>query len=326
MDAPFISVIITAYNRKEYLKEAVKSAINQSLDRSLYEIIVTKNFEDKEIDEFLDSNGVRKIYDQSKRIGEMLYNSIKASKGDVISLLDYDDLFYSNKLKKVYENFKQDTKLIYYHNGNRTINSEGKLIKHHLSTYYGFGLKKLKTLTTNSKKQKWMENPDFNNSSISVRKSVISPFLVEFETLEDECLFVLASCERGTMKIDFEPMTYYRVHSSSTNIDSNDVSFENSNIALWNKHMYFLNKLVECCNNNICNYILRCRIEETKMHQNLLNPSIGRRKRVSDTYSGVKYFPSMTTRSLRYLIFLHIISIIFPSLSLKIYKWIKSIY
>jgi len=34
---PYISVIITAYNRKGFLLEAFNSALNQTLDRSKYE-------------------------------------------------------------------------------------------------------------------------------------------------------------------------------------------------------------------------------------------------------------------------------------------------
>jgi glycosyltransferase involved in cell wall biosynthesis len=41
---PYISVIITAHNRKEFLKEAIQSALNQTLERSNYEILVIKNF------------------------------------------------------------------------------------------------------------------------------------------------------------------------------------------------------------------------------------------------------------------------------------------
>ena len=37
---PYISVIITAYNRKEFLLNAIKSALNQTLDKKYYEIIV----------------------------------------------------------------------------------------------------------------------------------------------------------------------------------------------------------------------------------------------------------------------------------------------
>jgi len=39
---PEISVVIIAYLRKEYVIQAVQSAINQKLDRERYEIIVIK--------------------------------------------------------------------------------------------------------------------------------------------------------------------------------------------------------------------------------------------------------------------------------------------
>ena len=55
MGRPFISVV-TAYSRREFLKYAVKSVINQTLDKSLYEIIVVKNFRDPEVDHTVESN------------------------------------------------------------------------------------------------------------------------------------------------------------------------------------------------------------------------------------------------------------------------------
>jgi len=44
MNTSLITVIITAYNRKEFLEDAIKSAINQTLPRKYYEIIVVKIF------------------------------------------------------------------------------------------------------------------------------------------------------------------------------------------------------------------------------------------------------------------------------------------
>ena len=69
---PYISVIITAYNRKEFLLNAIKSAINQTLDKKYYEIIVIKNFEDKNIDEFIDNHNIQKIFIDGT-MGEFIY-------------------------------------------------------------------------------------------------------------------------------------------------------------------------------------------------------------------------------------------------------------
>ena len=35
---PFLSVIVTAYNRKDFLRQALASAVNQTLDRKRYPI------------------------------------------------------------------------------------------------------------------------------------------------------------------------------------------------------------------------------------------------------------------------------------------------
>jgi cellulose synthase/poly-beta-1,6-N-acetylglucosamine synthase-like glycosyltransferase len=44
---PYISVIVTAYNRRKYLSFALRSLEAQTLPRDRFEVIVVKNFEDK---------------------------------------------------------------------------------------------------------------------------------------------------------------------------------------------------------------------------------------------------------------------------------------
>jgi len=46
-----ISVVVTAYNRRDFLLSALKSVNNQSFKD--YEIIVVKNFHDQAIDNFI---------------------------------------------------------------------------------------------------------------------------------------------------------------------------------------------------------------------------------------------------------------------------------
>ncbi|MGC9126572.1 MAG: glycosyltransferase, partial [Thermoplasmata archaeon] len=71
---PYISVIITAHNRKEFLKEAIQSALNQTLERSNYEILVIKNFKDEEIDRIIEQNGIRNIFTRDEStMGKILH-------------------------------------------------------------------------------------------------------------------------------------------------------------------------------------------------------------------------------------------------------------
>jgi glycosyltransferase involved in cell wall biosynthesis len=54
-----ISVIIIAYNRKRYIINAINSALNQTLSKDKYEIIVIKNFNDNVIDKFIGDNNIQ---------------------------------------------------------------------------------------------------------------------------------------------------------------------------------------------------------------------------------------------------------------------------
>jgi len=112
---PFISVIITAHNRREFLLDAVNSALNQTLPKDEYEVIVVKNFEDKSIDKFLEEHGVKNIVTNEGPLGAKIAKGVEESRGEVISLLEDDDLWLPQKLEKVKQVF-QDENVIYYHN------------------------------------------------------------------------------------------------------------------------------------------------------------------------------------------------------------------
>ena len=90
---PYISVIVTAYNRKKYLLGAVRSALNQTLPRDLYEVIVVKNFRDEAIDRELEERGVVNLYSNDVSQGGKVHEALEVAKGDVVSLLEDDDEF-----------------------------------------------------------------------------------------------------------------------------------------------------------------------------------------------------------------------------------------
>ena len=89
---PYISVIITAYNIKEFLLNAIKSVLKQTLEKKYYEIIVIKNFLDKDIDDLIDEKKIKHILMEGT-LGEFLYKGISEANGEIISFLDDDDLF-----------------------------------------------------------------------------------------------------------------------------------------------------------------------------------------------------------------------------------------
>ncbi|WP_054845398.1 glycosyltransferase family A protein [Sulfuracidifex tepidarius] len=103
---PAISVIITAHNRKKFIVDAISSVLNQTLQKSFYEIIVVKNFEDKTIDNFIYRNNIKDIYLSEEPIGPKYVKGIQNSTGEITCILEDDDKFKVDKLQKVYNKFK----------------------------------------------------------------------------------------------------------------------------------------------------------------------------------------------------------------------------
>ena len=114
-----VSVIITAYNRKEYLLNAVKSVADQTLSKDLYEVVVVKNFEDKQVDDYIRRLGFKNVIYDTPRYGEQVAVGIEESSGDVLTFLEDDDEFEREKLGEVYKAFLQYKNVSYFHDTRR---------------------------------------------------------------------------------------------------------------------------------------------------------------------------------------------------------------
>ena len=169
----FISVIVTAHDRRSYLRMAADSVRNQTLNKEFFRIIDLKNFEDDYIDSIDDENFV--VVNMEGTIGEYLSTGIKKSKGDIICFLDDDDEFYPNKLQKVSDVFKAHPYLGYYHNSFKIIDRKEKPLKKH------FGYKQRKRdiiISEQQNKEKYLFklskfSGTFNLSCVSVRRSIL---------------------------------------------------------------------------------------------------------------------------------------------------------
>ena len=202
---PYISVIITAYNRKEFLLNAIKSVLNQTLNKKYYEIIVIKNFSDSTIDNYILKNNITSIISNDKSLGGKLFEALNITRGNIISFLEDDDLFFETKLGIVYKEFKKDDNVVYYHNLSVPINENGN------------------TININS-----IRTPiDFNMSSISIKKSIIkinNAYKINISNVPDILMYLYALESNKKIIKGEETLTYYMVHSSATNILSK--SFE----------------------------------------------------------------------------------------------------
>ncbi|WP_298277029.1 glycosyltransferase family 2 protein [Ferroplasma sp.] len=195
----YISVVITAYNREEFLLNAIKSVLNQTLDKKYYEVIVIKNYNDDIIDNFINVNNIKNIV-MDGTIGEFLYAGVSIASGEVISFLDDDDLFTHNKLEVILNKFKSSN-TVYYHNDHITINEK----------YQKFDSNLGKSII-------------FNLSSISVKKTIVNlNHLKKINSNTDHFMYLLALESNQKIIAGKEKLTYYMFHTSTSHVDTNDI-------------------------------------------------------------------------------------------------------
>lgn len=215
----FISIIIIATNPTVLLKYSVESALAQTLSRQDYEIIVVKNYKEKQIDEFLSKSGIINIYTENRHLGKKVALATQIARGDVISLLDYDDLFLPFKLESVKEAFLSNPELEYYHNNFTVITGDEPMnyfepSQNSPSRLYFHGKKLAKKVG----KLK-LFRADFNSSCISIKKTVLSDFfelIGEIKISLDQAIFYICLNLNGGLLIDSKILTLYRVHDNNS--------------------------------------------------------------------------------------------------------------
>ena len=217
MEPPFITLIVVSKNRKNFLVEAVRSALNQTLDKSLYEIIVVQNPGDRELERFLLEMGVNVINVEHKSTGFKVSEALNLSHGEVISFLEDDDLFEETKLQEIYDLF-QDPNVGYVHNNNTAIDSSGKILPGFKKGNFGKSVQVESSQARHKFSMLMRHSIDFNISSISVRKSILENTVQYWKRMtatSDTFLFYSAIVSGKTIVASSRPLTRYRIHANS---------------------------------------------------------------------------------------------------------------
>lgn len=108
---PLVSVLIPTYNRLEYFRKALNSALNQTYKN--IEIIVTDDSTNDEVYKYIQSLKYSNIfyYKNLTTIGgaRNFICAYEKSNGEYITFLMDDDIFAPNKIEKMLSHFLEDT-------------------------------------------------------------------------------------------------------------------------------------------------------------------------------------------------------------------------
>ena len=161
------TVIVTAHKRKAFIKDAIKSIMENSLSPT--EIVVVKNFKDSKIDSFLGAYHIKNIYTDDETLGGKISLGISESSGDILFFLDDDDLFSKNKIREVVNKFSEYN-IGFYHNNqeifsDKPISSYSSIDNRGFIYYSDIDSQKLKKLLFKFK-------AGFNTSSIVISRDL----------------------------------------------------------------------------------------------------------------------------------------------------------
>lgn len=121
-----ISVIIPTYNRKEFLKNAIESVLNQNYKNK--EIILIDDGSKDKTKEIVFKFPIKYFYQENKGPASARNLGIKKSNGNFIAFLDSDDLWVEDKLSLQMKFFKKNPEYKIVHTNEIWIKN-GKILK-----------------------------------------------------------------------------------------------------------------------------------------------------------------------------------------------------
>lgn len=216
-----VSVVITAWNRKRFLGDALASVHFEPSVSG--EIVVVANFHDDDLEREVQSRGGVWVLSHQSLQGAMTADGIRAASGSILAFLDDDDIFHPFRMSQIMTAFAKDAALGFYHNGHMTFR-EGERPTFPAS----LGSPPLLRIPPDQRKDSdceriWLLEAGYNGSSTVVRRDIVAPFLSELSQIRKGVppyLFYRAWVSPVSIVMDPRQLTAVRIHSENTTPNS----------------------------------------------------------------------------------------------------------
>lgn len=101
---PFFSVVIPLYNKQNYIKETIKSVLNQTFQD--FEIVIVNDGskdDSVKVVESIQDDRIKLLHQKNSGVSVARNKGIKEAKADYVAFLDADDLWLPKFLQTIYE-------------------------------------------------------------------------------------------------------------------------------------------------------------------------------------------------------------------------------
>ena len=231
MQKPKVSVIITTYNRPNYLEEAVKSVVNQTFQD--FEILIIDDGSKEKYAKDVVNKYEKCLYffKNNGGVSSARNYGINKSKGDYIAFLDDDDYWKNNKLEIQVNLLNNKPEIDCIHSSIEVVNEKGKLLNKRLGASKNKAHKRSGYVFWNALGV-WLVKA----STPLIRKKVFNNNKMMFdETLEvgeDTDFYQRMFYKHKVIYIE-EPLTFYREYNNISRL-----SLQNSKYIGLEKKIY----------------------------------------------------------------------------------------
>lgn len=214
------SILINNYNYGKYLGDCIKSVLHQTY-RNIEIIVYDDGSTDYSMDVLKTFNDKIKIisnenYGKSPNINQAnaIYQAFLQSTGNVIFLLDSDDVFYTQKVEKIVNIFSSDPYVNVVQHQMREIDANG-MIKDNILPV----IKKLKDIKEHIFTTHSLFHLFAPTSALAFRREILSKILPlkedERTHIWPDARLMLNAALLGNIKTLYEPLSYYRIHGNN---------------------------------------------------------------------------------------------------------------